>query len=213
MHKFLFIIGLFFPGIVFSQTLIVGRVIIHDGTPVSGVNVWCPEQNKGTSSDSTGYFELACEVPCTLEFSHVNYKKESYTLKDTRSPFIVILRNKFNNLREVVVTGRSTPGRLYSSKEGIEMIPAILGEQDILKYLATTPGIITTNAFAHPGRCRCVSSASAVGRDATAVLQQRDGGRVARARVAMQNELLKRKVSGARSSAKWCPRRDLNPHV
>ena len=93
MHKFLFIIGLFFPGIVFSQTLIVGRVIIHDGTPVSGVNVWCPEQNKGTSSDSTGYFELACEVPCTLEFSHVNYKKESYTLKDTRSPFIVILRN------------------------------------------------------------------------------------------------------------------------
>ena len=147
MHKFLFIIGLFFPGIVFSQTLIVGRVIIHDGTPVSGVNVWCPEQNKGTSSDSTGYFELACEVPCTLEFSHVNYKKESYTLKDTRSPFIVILRNKFNNLREVVVTGRSTPGRLYSSKEGIEMIPAILGEQDILKYLATTPGIITTNAL------------------------------------------------------------------
>ena len=147
MHKFLFIIGLFFPGIVFSQTLIVGRVIIHDGTPVSGVNVWCPEQNKGTSSDSTGYFELACEVPCTLEFSHVNYKKESYTLKDTRSPFIVILRNKFNNLREVVVTGRSIPGRLYSSKEGIEMIPAILGEQDILKYLATTPGIITTNAL------------------------------------------------------------------
>ena len=147
MHKFLFIIGLFFPGIVFSQTLIVGRVIIHDGTPVSGVNVWCPEQNKGTSSDSTGYFELACEVPCTLEFSHVNYKKESYTLKDTRSPFIVILRNKFNNLREVVVTGRSTPGRLYSSKEGIEMIPAILCEQDILKYLATTPGIITTNAL------------------------------------------------------------------
>ena len=132
MHKFLFIIGLFFPAIVFSQTLIVGRVIIHDGTPVSGVNVWCPEQNKGTSSDSTGYFELACEVPCTLEFSHVNYKKESYTLKDTRSPFIVILRNKFNNLREVVVTGRSTPGRLYSSKEGIEMIPAILGKPGIV---------------------------------------------------------------------------------
>ena len=122
MHKFLFIIGLFFPGIVFSQTLIVGRVIIHDGTPVSGVNVWCPEQNKGTSSDSTGYFELACEVPCTLEFSHVNYKKESYTLKDTRSPFIVILRNKFNNLREVVVTGRSIPGRArYRHGVGVDV--------------------------------------------------------------------------------------------
>lgn len=109
MHKFLFIIGLFFPGIVFSQTLIVGRVIIHDGTPVSGVNVWCPEQNKGTSSDSTGYFELACEVPCTLEFSHVNYKKESYTLKDTRSPFIVILRNKFNNLRKLSLPADQLP--------------------------------------------------------------------------------------------------------
>ena len=147
MPKFLFYMALLFPWSCLAQTTIVGRVIIHDGTPVTGVNVSCPEQATGTSSDSLGYFELECSIPCKLEFSHVNYKKETYFIKDNNTPFVVVLHNKFNNLKEVIVTGQTMPGRLYSSKQGIEMIPAILGEQDILKYLATTPGIITTNAL------------------------------------------------------------------
>lgn len=147
MHKFLLYLVLLLPWSAPAQTTVVGRVIIHNGDPVTGVNVWCPEQGKGTSSDSTGYFELECPIPCTLEFSHVNYKKEIYSVKDNNTPFVIILHNKFNNLKEVVVTGKTMPGRLYSSKQGIEMIPAILGEQDILKYLATTPGIVTTNAL------------------------------------------------------------------
>lgn len=147
MYKLLLTFIFLCPLLSHAQTSIIGRVVIHNGEPVSGVNVWCPEQEVGTSSDSTGYFELECSVPCTLEFTHVNYKKETYVLKDNNAPFVIVLHNKFNNLKEVIVTGKATPGRLYSSKKGIEMIPAILGEQDILKYLATTPGIVTTNAL------------------------------------------------------------------
>lgn len=148
IQKLLFIVIILIPWEVRAQTtVIVGRVIIHDGTPVNGVNIRCPKEQTGTSSDSTGFFRLECTLPCTLEFSHINYKTESHIVKNNNAPFVVILRNKFNNLKEVVVSARTTPGRLYSSKEGIEMIPAILGEQDILKYLATTPGIITTNAL------------------------------------------------------------------
>lgn len=147
MHKFLFIFILLFPIQTKAQSTIVGRVITHNNEPVRGVNIWCTEQGTGTSSDSTGYFELECKLPCTLEFTHVNYKKETYIIKNNLIPFVILLRNKFNHLKEVVVTGNTTPGRLISSKQGIEMIPAILGEQDILKYLATTPGIITTNAL------------------------------------------------------------------
>ncbi|MEG2790024.1 MAG: TonB-dependent receptor [Odoribacter sp.] len=130
-----------------AQTTVVGRVVVYNGEPVCGVNIWCPEQERGTSSDSTGYFELTCDIPCTLEFSHLLYKKECCRITATESPFVVVLRNKFNNLKEVVVAGKTTPGRVYSSKKWIEMIPAILGEQDILKYLATTPGVVTTNAL------------------------------------------------------------------
>lgn len=147
MYKFLFIIVLLFPHLCIAQAIIIGRVISHNGEPVTGVNIWCPEQETGTSSDSTGYFKLICDVPCNLEFTHVNYRKEIYLIRDREAPFVIILHNRLNNLKEVVISGRTTPGRLYSSKKGIEMIPAILGEQDLLKYLATTPGIITTNAL------------------------------------------------------------------
>lgn len=148
MYRLVVIFLLLIPWIAPAQTSVVtGQVIARDGQAVSGVNVWCQEQHQGTSSDSTGYFKLECTLPCILEFSHINYKTGSYAVKDNNAPFVVILRNKFNNLKEVVVSARTTPGRLYSSKKGIEMIPAILGEQDILKYLATTPGIITTNAL------------------------------------------------------------------
>lgn len=147
MHRLLYIAIFLYAHLCAAQTTIIGRVIIRDGLPVNGVNIWCPEQESGTSSDSTGYFQFECSLPCTLIFSHVNYKTENYTVNNNKAPFIVILRNKFNNLKEVVVSARTTSGNLFSSRQGIEMIPAILGEQDLLKYLATTPGIITTNAL------------------------------------------------------------------
>lgn len=147
MFKFLLAVILLCPYLLRAQTIIVGRVVIQSGEAVSGVNIVCAENGNGTSSDSLGYFELACTLPCFLEFSHVNYKKERYRVTDNNTPFYVVLHNKFNNMKEVIITGTPTTGSLYSSKKGIEMIPAILGEQDILKYLATTPGIVTTNAL------------------------------------------------------------------
>lgn len=147
MIKIPIILFLLCPWVSSAQSVVTGRVVVQNGSPVSGVNIYCPENNTGTSSDSLGFFELECDIPCTLEFSHVNYKKESYKIRSNDAPFIMTLRNKLNNLKEVVVTGRTIPGRLYSSRKGIEMIPAILGEQDILKYLATTPGIISANAL------------------------------------------------------------------
>lgn len=141
---FIFFLG---PCTLLAQSVITGRVLIQNGEPVRGVNVYCPEKGAGTSSDSSGYFELECEIPCTIEFSHLNYKTEMVRVSSNDAPFVVTLRNKQNNLKEVIIAARSVPGRFYSSRKGIDMIPAILGEQDILKYLATTPGIVSTNAL------------------------------------------------------------------
>ncbi len=147
INRYIFTALLFFPVLLCAQVTIVGRVVIQNGEPVSEVHILCVESGEGTVSDSLGYFELDCNLPCSLEFSHVNYIKEICRIKNHESPFVIVLRNKFNNLREVIITGRATPGRIHSSQKGIEMIPAILGEQDILKYLATTPGIISANAL------------------------------------------------------------------
>ncbi|MBC5620042.1 TonB-dependent receptor [Butyricimonas sp. NSJ-56] len=130
-----------------AQTLVMGKVIANSGEPVSGVNIYCMENKNGTTTDSLGFFQLECTIPCTLEFSHVNYKSETYKLTKSDAPFVVTLRNKQNNLKEVVVRAVPASGRILSSIKNIERIPAILGEQDVLKYLATMPGIVTTNAL------------------------------------------------------------------
>ena len=147
MGKLVAILFIFISISLDAQTVIVGKVIAHSGEPVNGVHIYCVESEKGSTTDSLGLFQLECPIPCTLEFSHVNYKKETYKLNKSDAPFIITLRNKQNNLKEVVVTALPASGRILSSIKGIERIPAILGEQDVLKYLATMPGIVTTNAL------------------------------------------------------------------
>ena len=147
MAKLVAIIFLFLSTSLDAQTVIMGKVIANSGDPVSGVHIYCIENEKGATTDSLGFFQLECIIPSTLEFTHINYKKETYKLTKSDVPFVIILRNKRNNLKEVVVTALPASGRVLSSIKGIERIPAILGEQDVLKYLATMPGIVTTNAL------------------------------------------------------------------
>lgn len=147
MIKLVAFLLILLPVSLHSQTLVMGRVVTNLGEPLDGVNIYCVENERGTTTDSLGNFSLECSLPCTLEFTHVNYKKETYKLAKSDASFVVTLRNKHNNLKEVVITGIPASGRILSSIKNIERIPAILGEQDILKYLATMPGIITTNAL------------------------------------------------------------------
>ena len=87
MGKLVAILFMFISISLDAQTVIVGKVIAHSGEPVSGVHIYCIESEKGTTTDSLGLFRLECSIPCTLEFSHVNYKKETYKLNksDTRT--------------------------------------------------------------------------------------------------------------------------------
>lgn len=104
MGKLVAILFIFISISLDAQTVIVGKVIAHSGEPVSGVHIYCIESEKGTTTDTLGLFRLECPIPCTLEFSHVNYKKETYKLNKSDAPFVITLRNKQNNLKEVVVT-------------------------------------------------------------------------------------------------------------
>lgn len=50
-------------------------------------------------------------------------------------------------LDEVSVSGRKSGNISYSSRKLLDRIPAILGEKDILKYMATMPGVATTSVL------------------------------------------------------------------
>lgn len=50
-------------------------------------------------------------------------------------------------LEEISVSGQRINGANYTSRKQLEYLPAFLGEKDILKYLATMPGIVTTGTL------------------------------------------------------------------
>lgn len=92
MGKLVAILLLFISISLDAQTVIVGKVIAHSGEPVNRVHIYCIESEKGTTTDSLGLFRLECSIPCTLEFSHVNYKKKlTSSIKATHhssSPYV-----------------------------------------------------------------------------------------------------------------------------
>ena len=75
------------------------------------------------------------------------YREERVVLTGDDGPFTVVLRDRENRLEEVIVTGIATGGNARVASSQIDRVPAILGERDVLKYLATLPGVITTNPF------------------------------------------------------------------
>ncbi|MDR1415460.1 MAG: TonB-dependent receptor [Odoribacteraceae bacterium] len=135
------------PIALLGQGVVSGRVVSRDGSPVRGVHVVRVESGAGTTSDSLGRFRLECELPCTIALSHVGYREETRRVERHDEPFVVVLRSSDGQLEEVIVTAVTSAGNMRSTSGHIERVPAILGEHDVLKWLATLPGIITTNPF------------------------------------------------------------------
>lgn len=67
-----------------------------------------------------------------------------YVQKDTLQK---IERTVERRLDEVSVSVKRPGNVSYSSRQQLERVPAILGEKDILKYMATMPGVATLNAL------------------------------------------------------------------
>ncbi len=87
MAKLVAIIFLFLSTSLDAQTVIMGKVIANSGDPVSGVHIYCIENEKGATTDSLGFFQLECIIPSTLEFTHINYKKRDLQTHQKRCTF------------------------------------------------------------------------------------------------------------------------------
>ena len=85
-----------------------GRVTDKDGGPLPGVTVLMKGTNKGTSTDTEGYYKLT--VPdnvTTLVFSFIGYISEEVTIGN-RSSIDVVMLPDVQKLTEVVVIGYGT---------------------------------------------------------------------------------------------------------
>lgn len=105
MKKSLFIVGLLFPYVMFSQS-ILGKVTNENNKPLLGANVYWANTTIGTTTGVKGEFELTKKSVSTklLVASFVGYSPD--TIQISEQTFVVFKLNESKSLNEVVVKGQ-----------------------------------------------------------------------------------------------------------
>ncbi|MCY4779029.1 TonB-dependent receptor [Sphingobacterium sp. UT-1RO-CII-1] len=138
----------------FQQTL-KGKVLDQNGFPISGVSIKVKNQEKGTSTDVNGDFELPnVSMGISLVISYVGYETQEIIVENYQAKSIV-LQMSSDALEEVVVVGYGTQKR----KELTGSISSIKAS-DLEKVSATSftsaiqgkvPGVTITQTTGAPG--------------------------------------------------------------
>jgi outer membrane receptor for ferrienterochelin and colicins len=105
MNKYVFILGLLFPIVGFTQT-ISGKVTNDQGTPLVGANVYWLDNSAGTSTDDQGEFQISSTAnnPLQLVASYVGHSSD--TIEVMGRSVIDFQLSESKTLRKVVVQGR-----------------------------------------------------------------------------------------------------------
>lgn len=159
-HLYVFLVLLMLSTFgLYSQTIIRGNVIDEKTKePIIGASVALKATTNGTLTDTHGGFSLQVTkaLPATLSISLVGYKSQDIDVYDAEDPIILSLKEDFNFLDEVVVTGytsqqrRSVSGAITSINlsEGIKETAAS-GFDQLLQGKA--PGVQISSNTGVPG--------------------------------------------------------------
>jgi CarboxypepD_reg-like domain/TonB-dependent Receptor Plug Domain len=144
---------LFFTSFVKGQNMVTYNGYVKDslsGEALIGANI-VANQNTGTTTNKFGFFSL--KVPSStnhLQISYLNYHTKSVGF-DLKKTFLEVFLNPNNELETVVVKGQDTPienkiaGLVDIPIERLKAVPMAMGETDIIKALAFTPGVSVGN--------------------------------------------------------------------
>jgi len=130
----------------FAQ-IITGFVVDGEsGNILPGASIIDLITNNQIASDSKGLFRIKINKTATITVTFVGYKPFSKKItinSDTTITFGLTPSN--TNLQEVSIIGNnsqnSTQQLTYLNQTKITKIPTMLGESDVVKMLATTPGV------------------------------------------------------------------------
>ena len=104
--KYIVLINTLFLNIIFSQN-ISGTIQNENEQTLEDVNVFIPILNKGTSSNSEGYFLLENLPNSSIEvhFTMVGYESETKIIKTNSSDLQIILKESVIKMEPIVVSG------------------------------------------------------------------------------------------------------------
>jgi len=122
MKVYLFILSLFFCGVLHAQTTVTGSVTDNNSQPVPGANVKVSGESTGTVTDDTGKFSLTTSKtpPFSIEVSSVGYGSKTAQVQSKNQNVAVSLSDQENKLDEIVVSASRTPERVIESPVTIE---------------------------------------------------------------------------------------------
>ncbi|MFN4144442.1 MAG: TonB-dependent receptor plug domain-containing protein [Runella sp.] len=131
-----------------SQQRISGTVRdAATGELVIGCTLQQSSSQAGAITNQYGFFSLVIAGPkVRLRVSHIGYRPDTLSLTLLRDTLLTIYLSS-QTLEEVTVRESrqiyAPPGMLHLPVSRLKAVPMLLGEQDIFKALATTPGIST----------------------------------------------------------------------
>jgi len=104
--KYIVLINTLFLNIIFSQN-ISGTIQNENEQYLEGVNVFIPILNKGTSSNSEGYFLLENLPKSSIEvhFTMVGYESQTKIVKTNSSNLQITLKESVIEMEPIVVSG------------------------------------------------------------------------------------------------------------
>jgi hypothetical protein len=118
----------------------------HEVLP--GAGIFESNSQQQTATDSKGHFSIALPSKANITISFVGYKSSTITINTTNDTNLTILLQMANtSLQEVSIQGVGGANAANAqpmttlNKIKINKIPTILGESDVVKMLATTPGV------------------------------------------------------------------------
>ncbi|MBU1355666.1 MAG: TonB-dependent receptor [Candidatus Edwardsbacteria bacterium] len=149
MKKVLFIcLMIWFCNITSAQNTISGKVADQSGNPMSGANVFLPEQNKGTATGQTGDYKIE-NLPngkIKMQFYFIGFAAEMKTvvLQDSNIVLNIIMNNTPIELPGIVVTGGYVSAQ-HENAVKIDVIEirdiALSGTPNFMEALSTVPGV------------------------------------------------------------------------
>jgi hypothetical protein len=143
---------LFIPLFVFSQNRTVQGSVTDavSGEKLAGAGIYIRENGSGTVADSEGHYSVSLPAGEYLfRFSYVGHETREMKIKVSASRKLDIQLKRSGLLEEVVVSSRKKDENLTRLVMGVEklnieevrLMPALLGEVDVLKAIQLLPGV------------------------------------------------------------------------
>ncbi|MDA3928588.1 MAG: TonB-dependent receptor [Prolixibacteraceae bacterium] len=134
-----------------AQYSLLGKVSdANTGETLVGASIYNQTSKRGSSSNAYGFYSIAiAEGKQTLCFSFVGYNTQTITI-DAMSDSLLNVQLSSNNVLSEVTVNESRRQQILNSTQmsenrmtarEIELLPAMLGEVDVIKAIQLLPGV------------------------------------------------------------------------